>query len=162
MEAVNAAALKYSQDLWWQAAKEKPKLSTYLDFSEIDDPRTLVKANLPRGQRSLIPKLMCGILPFEVEVGRFVCKDKEERVCTVCGSQQIEDEYHVLYSCVALKPVRKAFYREYIPNYKGFKKLENRVKTKILMEAEMIKNTGFFIEQMFKKRRDILYNKNME
>ena len=47
VEAITAAALKNSQDWWWKAAKEKPKLRTYVDFSDIDDPRTLVKANLP-------------------------------------------------------------------------------------------------------------------
>ena len=63
---------------------------------------------------------------------------------------------------MSLKTVRRAFYKEYIPNYKGFKKLDNRVKTKLLMKEGMIKNTGLFIEQMFKKRRDILYSKNMD
>ena len=162
MEAVNSAALKYSQNLWWEAARAEPKLCTYTDFTEIDDPRTLVKANLPRGQRSLIAKLMCGILPLEVEVGRFVGKDKEERFCTVCESDKIEDEYHFLYACPKLKPVRKAVLKEFILDYKSFKKLEDRVKTKILMEADNIKHTGAFIEKMFLKRRDLLFNVNIE
>ena len=92
-------------------------------------------------------------------MGRCVGKDKVERYCTVCGSQQIEDEYHFLYACPKLKPVRKAAPEEFIPDYKSFKK---SVKTKILMEADNIKHSGAFIEQMFMKCRDILFNVNVE
>ena len=161
MEAVSAAALHYSQNLWWEAAKSKPKLRTYTDFTEINDPRTLIKANLPRGQRSLLAKLMCGILPLEIEVGRFVGKDANKRFCTVCNELKIEDEYHFLYHCKKLKPTRKPLLKEFIDDYKSFKKLDDGVKTHIIMEADNIKHTGAFLEQMFRKRRDIVYNVNI-
>ena len=104
---------------------------------------------------------MCGILPLEVEVGRFARKDKEERFCTVCQTQQIEDEYHFLYTCNKLKSLRKATLKEFIPDLKSFKKLDNRDKTKILMKEENIKHTGSFIEKMFLKRRDLLFDPNL-
>ncbi len=161
MDAVSAAALKLSQDLWWRAAKDKPKLRTYIDFTDVNEPRTLVKANLPRNQRSLLAKLLCGILPLEVETGRFVGKDKKDRFCTVCRENKIEDEYHFLYKCPKLKPVRKAFYAEHIENPKEFKKLPDSVKTKTLLHSEMLKNTGVFIEKLFMARRDNLFGQNV-
>ncbi len=121
VEAVQAAALKYSQNLWWEEARKKPKLRTYVDFTGIEDPRTLVKSNLPRGQWSLLAKLMCGILPLEVEVGRFVGTDKKERFCTVCKTLNIEDEYHFLYVCSPLEEVRTKFYNNHIPDKEGLK-----------------------------------------
>jgi hypothetical protein len=39
--------------------------------------------------------------------------EKSERVCEVCGSNDIEDEYHFILTCTKYKSVRK----RYIDNY---------------------------------------------
>ena len=71
----------------------------------------VVRAWLPRGQRSILGRLLCGILPLEVEIGRFAGKGKkkkerEERYCKVCNSKEVEDEIHFMFACPSLDVAR--------------------------------------------------------
>ncbi len=60
-----------------------------------------VNCNLLKFQRSLISQLRLhvGILPIQIETGRFVGLDKEDRICQLCTSNEIEDEAHFLLYC---------------------------------------------------------------
>ena len=63
----------------WKAATEKmPKLDTYRDIKDFTEPAVLVKSNLPKNERSLVARLLCGILPLEVETGWYKDKDKKK------------------------------------------------------------------------------------
>ena len=110
LETAQHAILKYSKDLWWEEVKEKPKLRTYVLFRERESPNFLVRSNLPRYNRSLMSRLVCGILPLELEKGRYARQEREERVCKTRCKNVTEDEAHFLFSCKALKKERKDFY----------------------------------------------------
>ena len=95
---------------WREDAEEVTKLDTYRlvnDFTEIG---TMVKSKLPRNERSLMSRLLCGILPLEVETGHFRKGDKKERkdrLSRTSNEQKVEDELHFIFLCDALKDVRK-------------------------------------------------------
>ena len=66
-------------------------------------------------------QLRCGILPLRIEVGRYQnVKDAitgryrklkpEERLCTICNGQYIEDEIHFLCDCVTYDDIRNVLY----------------------------------------------------
>ena len=55
----------------YMEAFEKPKLRTYVGIRDFDAQSVLTKAGLMRHQRSLVAKLMGGILPIELETGRY-------------------------------------------------------------------------------------------
>ena len=48
------------------------------------------------------------LIPLNVELGRFVNKKREERICDICKSN-VEDEQHFIFTCPAYKPVRDQF-----------------------------------------------------
>ena len=85
MDNVQVAAHKYSIDRWWHSAQQQPKLQTYIEVRPQDEPTAVVKCNLKRYPRSLLSRLLCGILPLEVEVGRFTDIPKELRLCKTCN-----------------------------------------------------------------------------
>ena len=64
------------------------KLDTYVKIKDFTEIGTLVKANLYRSHRSLVARLLCGILPLEVETGRFAHNkvEREFRYCKLCGN----------------------------------------------------------------------------
>ena len=62
-----------------------------------------MKTGLSRYQRSLLARLLCGILPLELEVGRYTGVDKHLRYCRVCETGAVEDEIHFLFHCSELK-----------------------------------------------------------
>ena len=40
-----------------------------------------------------------GILPLNIETGRYIRKELNERLCLLCNQNSIEDEHHFLLSC---------------------------------------------------------------
>ena len=54
---------------WRDEALIKSKLRTYVQVKDFDSPTYLVKTGMLRYQRSLMARLLCGILPLELEVG---------------------------------------------------------------------------------------------
>ncbi len=42
----------------------------------------------------------CGILPLEIETARWQNKPVEERICKVCDSGEVENEFHFIFSCI--------------------------------------------------------------
>ena len=72
---------------------------------------------------------MCGILPLEFGVGRYIGCDRVDRFCAVCGLNRIEDEYHFLYSCSKLQTGRLSSIEELIVDTEQFEQLPVTKKT---------------------------------
>ena len=67
----------------------------------------------------LLCKFRCGSHRLPVETGRWNNVPRSDRLCHLCASNDIGDEYHYIISCGALKDERKKFlplYCNYIPN----------------------------------------------
>ena len=128
-------------------------------------PNILACGNLKRYNRSLVSKLVCGILPLEVESGRYVKKEKrkeiQERNCTTCNKDQVEDEYQFMVKCKTLKAERKCFYAQHIPDVPAFKAKTNRDKLKYLLSKEFIKKTSMLVETLYCKLCSIMYKPNV-
>ena len=65
--------------------------------------------NLTKYQRSILAQLKCGVLPLNIETGRFVNQPLELRTCDMCLSGAVEDEFHFLFSCEKYNAERTTF-----------------------------------------------------
>ena len=72
----------------------------------------------------------------------------------------VEDEYHFLYSCPLLQLERTTFYTDHIPDIGTFMLRSDAETTQFLMSNDMIKVFGIYVEDLYKKRRSILYKVN--
>ncbi len=59
-------------------------------------------------------KMLCGVYPLMLELGRYKNIPEEKRVCLVCDKNVTEDERHFLTKCTILKPIRN----KYLPRLK--------------------------------------------
>ena len=75
-----------SSDEWKSAAGDMSKICTYVDVKDFAEVGTLAKANLQRNHRSLVVHFICGILPLEIETGRYTGTKRELRFCKICDS----------------------------------------------------------------------------
>ncbi len=57
-----------------------------------------LRVNMDRKYRSVLAKLRCGILPLEIETGRWKNVDAGNRLCELCHTD-VEDEYHFMFRC---------------------------------------------------------------
>ena len=67
--------------------------------------------NLKRAQRSLLAKLRLGMLPINIELGRYNGTPREERWCVNCQNE-VEDEFHVMFYCPLYQPYRQTIIME--------------------------------------------------
>ncbi len=62
-----------------------------------------------RKHRSYLTQYRCGILPLEIETGRWQTKPVEERICKVCESCEVENEFHFIFSCTLYNNIKAPF-----------------------------------------------------
>ena len=99
---INVASIKLFevQEAEWKAAmSKKPKLRFYRLFKTTLAVENYVKFNLTPSQRSITAQLRSGVLPINIETGRFRNIALENRLCTICNSGEIESEIHFLFDC---------------------------------------------------------------
>ena len=164
LDVASTAVKKLSNDDHWNESKKKPKLDCFVEVTDRSNVANLVRANLKRRPRSLTAKLLCGILPLEVETGRYKKGekvDRELRHCKVCNGGTAETEYHFLFSCEKLKEERSMSYVNCELNIADFMPLQDCEKVKSLIESERVKEFGNMVEILFEKRRQCLFKPNM-
>ena len=63
-------------------------------------------------RRSLMTKLRVGTNTLNIEKGRWEKKQVHERVCSVCKTNQVEDEQHFLLECSGYDEARHDLYKD--------------------------------------------------
>ena len=117
---------------------------------------------LPRYQRSIISRLLCGILPLEIEVGRYKRKNgkkipREERYCKVCNRLEVENEVHFVLTCDKLKGPRGEYITPLLNSDRENEGRTNIEKLKWLLSRDVLPNSALGIEMLFRERQTIIY-----
>ncbi len=155
LESAQSVLTHKSRQIWREDALTKPKLCTYVEARNLTGGPGLVKLNLPRPTRSLVSKLMCGILPLEVEVGRFQGIKCELRLCRVCGKKATETEYHFLFSCKRLKYTCKKMPKKLRRSIMGLKTPQEKLST--LFHQKHLKSFAEYLTVLYDARQQVLY-----
>ena len=82
---------------WQNEIKLKPKLRFYTTFKLTLGVERYILYNLTPSERSIMSQLRFGILPINIESGRFRNIPSNERYCPFCVNT-VEDENHFLWS----------------------------------------------------------------
>ena len=79
----------------WDIDRYKsPKLRYYNLYKYDKSTEDYLYLNITEYQRSLFSQFRYGILPLEIEVGRYRDVPLENRICRLCDNGDIEDEIH--------------------------------------------------------------------
>ena len=130
---------------WAESISNKPKLRTYTTFKDIYQPEPFAMSLMSKKQRSFIAQLRCGILPLQIEVGRWTNKNLADRVCLVCDSGQVECE-HFVFKCDYYVTERQRYYNMITESVYNFCELSETDKLKICMSKEhVVEFSRFFM-----------------
>ncbi len=156
-ERVKKKLLQSNRDKWWVAAAEMPKLRTFVELYDFHDPRGLVYTHLTRRQRSLVTKFKIGIMSLSIEKGRYTNVPLENRLCHICNEGLLEDEYHFILYCEALKDIRSNHFacHTYLEDVSD--PTDKTELCRLMLNSHNLKNTARFIEDMFDSRLRKLY-----
>ncbi len=90
---------------WRDEISKKPKLRLYRQIKSHRSTENYLQMDISRLEGSLFSQIRFGIVPIEIEVGRYRQKPVEERFCYHC-KDEIEDELYFLFYCKAYKILR--------------------------------------------------------
>ena len=91
----------FAQERWIESVNSKPKLRTYKLFKAQLVPEDYVLRLMSRYHHSTFAKFRCGILPLNLEIGRYRGIKAENRICPLCKNG-VESEIHFLFECSEL------------------------------------------------------------
>ncbi len=101
--------------------------------------------------RSSIAQFRAGILPIEIELGRYKNKRPEERICPVCTSGEIEDERHLLFRCEHYNALRTTMLHNIDIDIN-----DPAISIRTLMD-NYTKIIAIFINSAIQKRKNTIY-----
>ena len=152
---VNEASIKLhniQKSDWVIQARSKPKLRTFIQYKLEFGLENYVKLNLSRGERSMLAQLRCGVLPLQVETGRFNNEKLEERVCKFCSLNETEDELHFMFRCHLYTQERN----DLLSNINMLDFPSEILLIQYLMNTKCRK-LAKFVQHAFAKRRQLIY-----
>ena len=146
---------KEYQLLWENGKLLKPKLRTYNLFKNNFEAEHYVKY-CDKYMRSHLAQLRSGILPLNIELGRHRGIKVDDRKCTLCNLDSIEDEFHFICKCPLYAQFRKELYDTYKVKHSNFGTLSDDEKFILIMKSAN-KQAGRYIVNSFDTRRKSLY-----
>ena len=84
---------------WQQALQHSQKLEFYKIFKNEYAPSNYLELSTRTSDRRALTKLRISRHKLMIELGRYNQIARDDRICPVCGSNQIEDEIHFLFYC---------------------------------------------------------------
>ena len=107
------------------------------------------------GGRRVMMGLRAGCLPLAVEVGRYTGVPYRQRVCRLCGSGEVEDQFHFLIKCHTLNCIRQKLFLHCLTLSSSFIYLSDHDKCTFLLC--ITDNTSIhLILQMYHLRQSLL------
>jgi hypothetical protein len=138
---------------WNNLLVSKPKLRTYVKFKScIKQEQYIFIRN--RKKRSLLAQFRLGILPLNIETGRFRNVPADERLCEVCNDNLVENEFHFVCICTEYENVRQRLFGSI--QLEEFNVMPNEEKFVYLVKFEH-KKLSEYIEEAWNIRKNILY-----
>ena len=101
---------------------------------------------------------MCGILPIQIEVGRFSKIKRELSFCRLCTKQVVEDETHFVIDCERLEGTRDEILKPLWESNPDHANMSNIGKLRWLLSKEILATLAPCIEAFFKERQSLVYN----
>ena len=132
-------------------------LINYRKFKNELQPEKYLNLNISRDQRSAFAKLRCGVLPIEVETGRYRNTPLQQRTCKICDSNQVEDEVHFLINCPAYTDIRANMITKARETDEQFIFLDEKEQAYYLLSNDSVLTCVIkTVDKMFYKRKQLL------
>ena len=150
------------EETWKINLNNKTKLRTYTIFKESFHTEQYLKLNLSKCERSTLAQFRLGVLPLEIETGRYKRVhnnngstrrlEVSERICKMCQDNEVEDEKHFLLECSKYSIERISLLTEASTIEPNFDHLDSNAKLNFLMK-NCIKSIAKFLYTAWNKRK---------
>jgi hypothetical protein len=116
--------------------------------------------NIPKYQRKVLAMLRTGVLPLEIETGRYEKKLLQERFCKLCNTDLNEDEAHFLCNCPLYDDIREPLWSKAEEVIEGFNNLTDKERLQhLLSNIDLCYLTAKCCHKMYKRRQIFIAKK---
>ena len=140
---------------WYQTVNNKPKLRTYRTFKYVYNAEEYVRHCYNRKDRSLLAQIRLGILPLNIETGRYINKPVELRTCDTCQNC-VEDEKHFILFCPRYTDLRAILFDNARLKCVTFDDYDADEKSFFLFNS-LWKALSVYVGEAFSHRQNMLY-----
>ncbi len=102
--------------------------------------------------RQNICKMRISDHPLEIERGRYKKVKREDRICTHCNKNQIEDEFHFFFKCSKYNNIREEFSNQNIKIFDS-ETSESEKLVQILSNSDHLRYVAPFIKKSYILRK---------
>ena len=166
MKFAEAKLMQNDIEVWHHEISSKPKLRTYTQFKTQYVTEYYISKPISRHRRSLLSQFRMGILPLEIETGRFYPiydkvlkknrrREPHERICRICKSGDIENELHFLCICHLYQNVRNDLYKKMIDYNSDFMNLSTVEKFVYMLTQHQLEVSSYIV-MAWKLRQELL------
>ena len=139
---------QYNQEALGSINEESSKLKFYsLLKTELGAEKYLSEITHVK-QRVDLTRLRLSSHSLHIETGRHNGTQREDRTCTLCNSNLIEDETHVIITCPMYNDIR----REYLNDHNITDEIPDMEKAVLLLRCRDLKPIAGLIHKIFKHR----------
>jgi hypothetical protein len=158
MSLENAWAILHEKECqnWSNSVQNLPKLRTFKIFKTQFKTEEYVHIR-NRKHRSLLSQLRLGILPLEIETGRWKSIDEPNRLCKLCSSDKVENEHHFLFECQPYSLLRNTFYTNINCSTEEIGRMNVQKKWEIVMCPENVKCTAKYVCSLYEMRQSLVF-----
>ena len=138
IQCLDQAVAMADEEKWLQLINkpEGNKLRTYCLFKNTFETEPYVQSIMSRQYRSALAKFRCGVAPLALETGRYTNTPAERRFCTLCNSNSIESEAHVLLHCDLYKDIRSELFLSLSHLVQSFNALDDQNKLILILSGK--------------------------
>ena len=133
------------------------KLALYKDIKNVFKFEEYLDSIKHYNQRRCLTKFRISSHKLNIERGRYVNINRNERLCKQCESQNIEDEFHYLMKCPKYSDIRKKLFSAANETVRNFMQMSDQSKFLILLKNEstlITEATAKFIHHGMYIRKD--------
>ena len=139
---------------WHSEIEQSRKGLHYKHFKTQLNVETYLKSDIQLKFKIAFSKLRCSSHNLFVESGRHQNIPYNERICSLCNTQSIEDEFHVFMVCPFYNDLRHQYLNDLIDlNNINMNAFYNLISTTNVIKLKAI---CIFVYEMFKSRQVVL------
>ena len=138
---------------WFNGVKSESSLNLFLRYkNDIQFEKHL--DILPIDKRAALSRLRLSSHKLLIETGRYANRslERNERKCTFCDMNDLEDEYHFVLVCPVYADLRKKYLKKYFYKKRSVHKFIELMSTK---NNSILKNLSKFVLEAFKCRSSL-------
>ncbi len=144
---------------WLDEINRKPKLRTYITFKKSYELEPYALSFMNRKHKYCLAQYRCGNLPLSIETGRWGSIPLEDRICQMCDSLVVEDEYYFIFHCSLYNNIREQFLQHVANTIININEKNEIDEIKMFMSKEFVSCFAKIISDMIEVRLDKLFVK---